>query len=225
MNAPTPEATTTTRTEQADYQVRLDWGLEGLTRLAPADLVVAVDVLGAATRAVVSLDQPSAGDATTIRSLAEDARDAASSMDDVVAEAEAGGAQVVLGCLRNATAVARWCVQEQVRRGGRTSIALIALPGADHRMAVENLLGAGAIIAALSDLGTDHTSPEAAAACEAALGLRRAVGHLASASVRGRELTALGKHAFVAAAAQRDASETVPIVSDGVVRAGQVGPA
>lgn len=25
MNAPTPEATTTTRTEQADYQVRLDW--------------------------------------------------------------------------------------------------------------------------------------------------------------------------------------------------------
>lgn len=97
MNAPTPEATTTTRTEQADYQVRLDWGLEGLTRLAPADLVVAVDVLGAATRAVVSLDQPSAGDATTIRSLAEDARDAASSMDDVVAEAEAGGAQVVLG--------------------------------------------------------------------------------------------------------------------------------
>ena len=110
---------------------------------------------------------------------------------------------------RNATAVARTVLEIQNRRRQRTSVSVIAageLTDADDlRFAVEDLLGAGAIIAALSDLGADHTSPEAAAACESARGLRRALRHLLTASGSGKELAA-----GVAATARIEASGLVP---------------
>jgi 2-phosphosulfolactate phosphatase len=52
---------------------------------------------------------------------------------------------------------------------------------------VEDLLAAGAIIDAISDVGIDHQSPEAAAAASAYRGLRRATTHLISASETARE--------------------------------------
>ena len=61
-------------------------------------------------------------------------------------------------------------------------------PAAPLRFAVEDQLGAGAIVDALGALGIDHTSPEAAAACEAFRGLRGAVRHLLTASGSGQEL-------------------------------------
>ena len=54
--------------------------------------------------------------------------------------------------------------------------------------AVEDHLGAGAVIARLGELGLDATSPEAAVAEAAFRGLEGAVGHLVSASVTGRSL-------------------------------------
>jgi 2-phosphosulfolactate phosphatase len=93
----------------------------------------------------------------------------------------------------------------------------------DLRFAVEDLLGAGTIIAALSDLGADHTSPEAAAACESARGLRRALRHLLTASGSAKEIAA-GVEATATieaaglvptdpkAAAEVDATDVVPVL-------------
>lgn len=221
--------------DQSDYQVRFEWGRAGLARLAPSDVVIVVDVLrysttitraleeGAEVVALLPAQQPVSPNGAAVARLAQDG----------------GSAEVLLGCLRNASAVARACLGLQQAWGRRTSVAVIAagevvpgevVPGApgagaepvagaggvpvagagEVRFAVEDLLGAGAVIAALSDLGTDHTSPEAAAACEAFLGLRRATGHLLSASGSGRELLARQHGAQVAAAAEVDVTSVVP---------------
>lgn len=181
--------------DQAGYQVRFEWGAAGLARLVPADVVVVVDVL-----------DPGAEEAA------------------VAAAAARGGAVVLRGSLANADAVAQACLALQHERSARTSVALIAVGARDPhdddgdaplRFAVEDLLGAGAVIAALSARGTDHTSPEAAAACEAAVGLRRAVGNLVSASGTGRELAASGRAAEVSAASLLDSSDAVPRWRDG----------
>lgn len=106
--------------------------------------------------------------------------------------------------LTNRTAVAQWILAEQVRRGSRTSIAIVAA-GTDHGgFAVEDLLAAGALIDALASVGIDFCSPEAAAAAASFVGLKNAAGHLITASVTGRELIAAGKRAEVVAAGKID---------------------
>ncbi|MFF2487849.1 hypothetical protein ACFVSU_15700 [Microbacterium sp. NPDC058062] len=116
----------------------------------------------------------------------------------------------------------------QHERGARTSIAVIAAgelagrdPGAPLRFAVEDQLGAGAIVDALGGLGVDHTSPEAAAACEAFRGLRGAVRHLLTASGSGQELLLRpaqqpgNARDEVLNAAAVDAASVVPVLRDG----------
>lgn len=102
------------------------------------------------------------------------------------------GVEVVAGALRSADAVARWALQRQAELGGRFVIAVVAAgarqPDGSLRFTVEDLLAAGAVIEAISDLGIDHTSPEAAAAVAAYAGLRQATRHLITASVSAREL-------------------------------------
>lgn len=138
----------------------------------------------------------------------------------LAAAAASAGAVVMLGCLSNASAVATAVLAEQERRGARTSVAVLAAGELDAdggmRFAVEDLLGAGAVIAALSDLGLDHTSPEAAAACESFRGLRGAVRHLLTASGSGQELLERDARDQVVAAAQHDRLATVPLLVDGV---------
>ena len=74
---------------------------------------------------------------------------------------------------------------EQHQLGGRFCIAVVAAGAAradgSLRFAVEDLLAAGAIIEAISAVGIDHQSPEAAAAASAYRGLRGATRHLLSA--------------------------------------------
>jgi 2-phosphosulfolactate phosphatase len=205
--------------DQSRYQVRLEWGAEGLERLAPTDVVVVVDVLRFSTTAT---DAVARGEIVPLDAAAH----AVSLNGAAVAEAAASAESVVLlGCLRNATAVARAVLAEQTRRGERTSIAVIAAGeldgrGADAglRLAVEDQLGAGAIVDALGALGIDHTSPEAAAACEAFRGLRGAVRHLLTASGSGQELIARDRRADVLAAAEIDATDAVPTLREGVFR-------
>lgn len=196
--------------DQSRYQLRFDWGVEGLRRLAPADVVVVVDVLRFSTAVTLRMD---AGE-----TVAHDALDAHGHAAAAVAEA-AGDAVVMLGCLRNASAVAGAVLGEQRRRAARTSVNIIAVgdPAGDGRLrfAVEDLLGAGAVLGALEALGLDHTSPEAAAASESFRGLRAAVRHLLTASGSGQELLADERREEVLAAAEHDASAAVPVLCDG----------
>jgi 2-phosphosulfolactate phosphatase len=204
--------------DQSSYQVRFEWGVAGLERLAPADIVVVVDVLrfsSTVTDAVASGSTVSSTDAV------------AWSRNGAAVAAAAGEATVLVGSLRNASAVARAVLEIQNRRRQRTSVAVIAAgeltDAGDLRFAVEDLLGAGTIIAALSDLGADHTSPEAAAACESARGLRRALRHLLTASGSAKEIAA-GVEATATieaaglvptdpkAAAEVDATDVVPVL-------------
>ena len=209
--------------DQSAYQVRLEGGLDGLARLAPADVVVVVDVLRFSSTVTAALERG--------ERVALDAAAHAVSLNGTAISRAAAALDpapiVLLGCLRNASAVAEAIADEQRRRGARTSIALIAggeLVPADagvaartaRRFAVEDLLGAGAIVDALGVRGIDHTSPEAAAAGEAFRGLRAATRHLLAASGSGQELAERGAHDEVRAAAELDASTAVPVLREGV---------
>ena len=195
---------------QANYQVRLEWGSAGLERLAPADVVVLVQTLG------LSADALAAAEAGTVLPL-EGLPTAA-----LAGRASGGAAHVLIGGIRNARAVADRILRLQTERAARTSIAIIAVgyPDAENlRFAVDDLLGAGSVVAALGDLGIDHASPDAAVAGEGYRALRGAARHLLSASGTGRSLTDAGRAEVVQAAAARDAASVVPSLLDGAFRA------
>jgi 2-phosphosulfolactate phosphatase len=128
------------------------------------------------------------------------------------------GAAVVAGCLRNATAVGRFAAAQ-----GQTTAVIAAgetWPDGGLRPAVEDLLGAGAILAALGPRGL---SPEARAAVAA---FRAADGDLhgiLSTSSSGRELIDAGFGADVEIAAQVDVTDLVPVLIDGAFRATDAG--
>lgn len=171
----------TDSSSQSNYQVRLAWGSEGLSRLAEAEIVVIVD----------AIETPGAGSA---RGLADEAA------------ALPHAPTVFAGSLRNATATAQAITDEQLARGGRTAINLV-LVGDEGRFAVEDYLAAGAIGDALSALGIDHSAPDVAVAAEGFRPLKRALKHLLSASAAGQELVQADRRDEVKAAAELDAED------------------
>jgi phosphosulfolactate phosphohydrolase-like enzyme len=182
----------TEASEQGQYQVRFDWGRDGAKAIGvDADVLVLVDLLGESPELAGSL------------------------------EATAG--VVIAGSLRNCAAVARWAVQRQAQKGDRFTVAVVAVGDtvaagetreAATRFALEDLLGAGAIIDALADVGIDYCSPEAAAAAAAFTGLRNATGHLIGASVGGRAATARGERSVIEAQIDINSSHDVPILRE-----------
>lgn len=209
--------------DQSTYQVRLDWGTAGLARLAPADIVVVVDVLRFSS---TMADAVAAGAEIELADAVEWSSNGAA----VASAAADGGETVFVGGIRNASAVARAVQTVQERRQARTSVAIIAAgeldPAGVLRFAVEDQLGAGAIVAALTDLGIDHTAPDAAVAAEGFRALRRAMRHLLTASGSARELEiGVPSTARMAAsgvvpasttdAAVLDAVDAVPVLSSG----------
>jgi 2-phosphosulfolactate phosphatase len=184
----------------APYQVRLAWGEQGLRRAGPSDLVVVVDVFGETEAALEAVENT-----RTARVLAGGLGDAAT----------ATGAEVAYAGVRNAAAAARWVLARQEARGQRTSVSIVAA-GVDG-YAVQDHLGAGAVIAALGDLGIDHCSPEAAVAGEAFRALRGALRHLFTASEAGRRRVSAGDRDAVLHAAARDAASLVPVLHDGFI--------
>jgi 2-phosphosulfolactate phosphatase len=96
---------------------------------------------------------------------------------------------VVSASIRNSAATAEWVLTRQGERGDRFTVAVIAAgekrSDGSLRFAVEDLLGAGAVVDALAAVGIDYCSPEAAAACAAYTSLRRGAAHLISASESG----------------------------------------
>ena len=125
---------------------------------------------------------------------------------------------LVAGSLRNAAAVGRWLRAAGVGTPDRPLTVIAAgerWPDGTLRPAVEDLLGAGAVIAAL---GAAARSPEAATAARAyAAGtdLPRTIMDSAS----GRELAAIGFAEDVAIAVEIDASQAVPALRDGAFSA------
>ncbi|MEY9874703.1 2-phosphosulfolactate phosphatase [Streptacidiphilus sp. MAP12-33] len=136
--------------------------------------------------------------------------------------ATARGATVVAGALRNAAAVGRWLDRQGYGTPARP-VAVIASgehwPDGSLRPALEDLLGAGAVIAALRErTGEGALSVEAAAAAAAFTAtpdVRRAVAGSSS----GRELTHGGFADDVAVATEQDASSVVPVLTDGAFTA------
>jgi 2-phosphosulfolactate phosphatase len=119
---------------------------------------------------------------------------------------------VVAGCLRNAVAVAEHCARH-LERSAAASVAVIAAgerwSDDSLRPALEDVWGAGAILAALGR--EDLASPDALAAADAfhaGLGRGLPLQDLPS----GRELVEAGFPEDVEVAAERDASTAVPIL-------------
>jgi 2-phosphosulfolactate phosphatase len=126
------------------------------------------------------------------------------------------GATVVAGCLRNASAVARAAV-EHLAADPSYDVVLVPAgerwPDGSLRPGVEDLLGAGAIAAALHD---DDLSTEALAAAR----LWRATPDPAVTvreSTSGRELTTAGWADDVSIALELDATGTIAWLTDQAV--------
>lgn len=134
---------------------------------------------------------------------------------------------VVGACLRNAVAVAAWL------RGQAAPVAVIACgerwPDGGLRPAVEDLVGAGAVVAALSGEGDGERqrvgerqwcSPEAAVAEAAFRAVADALEPTVANSESGRELVAKGLADDVAWAGAWEVSVCVPLLCrDGAYRA------
>ncbi len=140
-----------------------------------------------------------------------------------IAAALAGsGSTVVVGCLRNAAAVAAWLVPAV--EAGR-SVAVIAAGERWHhdnslRPALEDHLGAGAILSALAALGHSGAfSPEASAAVDVFEGSSGRLDERMHRGVGGQELIISGFAADVAVAADLNSSSVVPVLHDGAFEA------
>jgi len=132
------------------------------------------------------------------------------------------GATVVAASLRNATAVARW-LREGLAGGGTVAVVAAGERWADGslRPAVEDLWGAGAVVAALVDGGQPSLglSPEARVAEASFRAVHPRLGEELLGCASGRELVATGFAADVRVAGEVDVSAVVPVLVDGAFRA------
>ncbi|RSS59408.1 2-phosphosulfolactate phosphatase [Streptomyces sp. WAC01280] len=135
----------------------------------------------------------------------------------IAAEAAERGATVIAASLRNATAVARLLTDRGYGSADRP-IAVIASgerwPDGSLRPALEDLLGAGAVLAALARTGTGTPTPEATAAATLWAATEDPVAALHGCD-SGRELYEYGFPQDVAVAAEIDGSTAVPVLVDG----------
>ncbi|MFJ4658926.1 2-phosphosulfolactate phosphatase [Nocardia sp. NPDC088792] len=169
-------------------------------------------------RRAVSAEQPWSLSPAALRRAPAPARLVLPSPNGSAISAAAHGIPVIAACLRNAAAVAAWIVGQGWGTAERP-VSVIAAgehwPGRDVlRPAVEDYLGAGAVITALAERGAGPLSPEALAAkacydgCGDIAGL---IGDCAS----GRELRSQGFADDVAVAVEVGGSESVPVLVDG----------
>lgn len=128
-----------------------------------------------------------------------------------------GVACVLAGCLRNASAVAA----AAARRGGVVAVIAAGERWAGSsgalRVALEDLLGAGAVVGALPS--ALRRSGEAAAAASAFAEARPTIYDRVAETASGRELTEEGFGADVLLAAAHDVSDRVPTLIGAEYRA------
>jgi 2-phosphosulfolactate phosphatase len=243
--------------DQSVYDVRFEWGPEGVRRLArDATAVVIVDVLtfstavdvavgrgamvipfrvggemaGTAARELgallavprehVSPERPYSLSPGTLAALAPGDRLLLPSPNGATLTllAAESGAIVFAGCPRNAGAVAA-----AAQRTGSPITIIAAGERWDNdtlRPAVEDLIGAGAIIASLR---TASLSPEARAALAAFESAADNLPAVLAGCSSGRELIERGYAGDVAYAAQLDVSDAAPVLRDGAYGRGEDG--
>ena len=122
------------------------------------------------------------------------------------------------GCFRNARSVANAALNLV---GGKLVGVVSAgerWPDASFRPAIEDLLGAGAILDALGL----PLSPEARVARDAWRSVGADLGSVVRASVSGRELTERGYASDVEWALALNTSQVAPLLHEGAFRAAQV---
>jgi 2-phosphosulfolactate phosphatase len=218
-------------TPQDGFAWQYGWGLDDLAALAPhAAVLVIVDVLRFTTAVSVAVERgvavalapwngggrPWELSPRWIREHPPGARVELASPNGATlaaAAVRAGGRDVLAGSLRNATAVAR--AAARLADGG--PVAVIAA-GENGRPAVEDVLGAGAVLAALdpaASISAPCCSPDAAAARAAFVAARPRLADVLSECDSGRELAARGQADDITEAAALDVSGVVPVLRDG----------
>ena len=135
------------------------------------------------------------------------------------------GTPVLTACLRNRSAVVAWLVSRLVAPGPEERRGHVAVVAAgEHRTdgslrpAVEDLLGAGAVLAGLRDGGCGVLSPEAEAAAAAYDAIADRLPEVLHGCASGRELAGAGFGGDVDVAAELDSSASVPLLTDGRFR-------
>jgi len=134
--------------------------------------------------------------------------------------AAAVGTSAVAACLRNAASVGGWLARRAIDAGSPVTVIAAGERGPNGilRPALEDLLGAGAVIAALVARRSGlRLSPEAAAA----LALHRATPSVPDAvrtCASGVELADRGYYEDVEVAIEADADHAVPVLVDGAFR-------
>jgi 2-phosphosulfolactate phosphatase len=132
--------------------------------------------------------------------------------------ASEAGATVVAACLRNARAVSSWLA----RQSG--SISVIACgerwPDGSLRPSLEDHLGAGAVLAGLGE----DASPEARAAVVVWRDNEDRITEVMAACSSGRELLERGWDDDLRYASQVNASDAVPVLTNGAFRNVQPHP-
>lgn len=121
--------------------------------------------------------------------------------------------EVVVASLRNRRAVADYVAA----RGGRVLVVPAGerWPDDSLRPAIEDLWGAGGVVAALADLERTEASDEAQAAAAAYRLVEGRLGEALATCASGQELIGRGYASDVAIAAELDASRAVPRLVDG----------
>jgi len=126
----------------------------------------------------------------------------------------AAGPAIVAGTVGSAKHVAAWVLEKQVELGDRATVAVVAAGRDGGGFAVEDLLAAGAVIDAISAVGIDFISPEAAAAVGAYAGLRNATSHVLTASVTGQEIIAAQGREVIEAAKKANAAGSLNVLRE-----------
>jgi 2-phosphosulfolactate phosphatase len=228
--------------DQEQFELRCEWGIGGVTHLAPADVIIIVDILSfttcveiAVSRGATVFPYPYHDDSVTEYALERNAEIASprsqrsgtyslspNSLMNVSSglrlvlpspngsnlafTAMSRGPIVLAGSLRNAAAVAA------AAQGAGKRIAVVPAgerwPDGTLRPAIEDWVGAGAILKALPGTKSPEAKSAIAAFEECSRGLRESLLMCSS----GRELTERGFGPDVDLASQLSVSTTVPIL-------------
>jgi 2-phosphosulfolactate phosphatase len=228
--------------DQSHFDIRCEWGFQGIEQIAKADVIIIVDVLSFTTcvdiavgRGATIFPYPWKDEAASIYAQQRGAEVASprSHLDkqfslspaslanvpsglrlvlpspngsSLAYRARSTGAKVVAGCLRNASAVAKWAQSV----GQRITVVPAGerWPDGSLRPAIEDLIGAGAI---LKDL-IGRLSPEALLATIAFEGVAGRLLEQMVSSASGRELVERGFERDVELATQLDTSGVIPVL-------------